>query len=125
MQAARENDNPTVEDELLQDEEIAEVVEDDGAEPMDDDDDMDDGMGDDETMEIGEDQLEDNSIGASCKLPLRKADDSRARGRKVDLRAARAPRVPEPAARRVRRRRRRGVHLRAAARGVGGGDQRR
>lgn len=62
MQAARENDNPELEDEVIADEEIAEVVEDDGGEPMDDDDDM-----EDETMEVGEDQLEDNSIGSTCK----------------------------------------------------------
>ncbi|BEJ16755.1 hypothetical protein CspHIS471_0601560 [Cutaneotrichosporon sp. HIS471] len=61
MQAERENDNPTVEDEVIQDEEIAEVVDDDGmGEPMDDDD-----MDEDETMELGEEELGDNSIGSS------------------------------------------------------------
>lgn len=65
----------------IADEEIAQVVEDDGGEPMDDDDDDDmdmggeggegegQGEGEDEMMDAA-DKFEDNSIGASCKCPL-------------------------------------------------------
>lgn len=68
---AKPADGGPEDDVRIADDEIADVVEDEGHEPMDDEDDFDaemDAPGEGEDMEMdASEQLEDNSIGATCK----------------------------------------------------------